>query len=171
MTESVETLERIMNEKTPPMTLEEIVAKRDALEDLRNKARISELKTSLQEMDKEYLRGRGNLKLWSTEILAKIDMIFVKYFMDNGEPLRYLFYPGNTDYLNTYAMYRADVDEVLDEHSDELPAHCRAYFQYSTLWQMRGYKFPVPLGTKTVVECLHKIADQRRKGFLEVRKQ
>jgi hypothetical protein len=48
-------------------------------------------------MDEEYLRGRGNLKLWSIEILAKIDMIFIKYSMDNGKLLRYLFYPGNTD--------------------------------------------------------------------------
>lgn len=79
-------------------------------------------------MDEEYLRGRGNLKLWSTEILAKIDMIFIKYFMDNSKLLRYLFYPGNTDYLNTYTMYQADVDKVLDNHCDKLPVHCWVYF-------------------------------------------
>ena len=61
--ESVETLECIMNEKTLPMSLKEIVTKRDMLEDLRNKVQISKLKTSLQEMDKKYLRGQGNLKL------------------------------------------------------------------------------------------------------------
>ena len=63
MTESVETLKCIINKKTPPMSLEKIVAKRNVLEDLRNKAKISKLKTSLQEMDEEYLHGRGNLKL------------------------------------------------------------------------------------------------------------
>jgi hypothetical protein len=171
LTESVETLERITNEKKPPLSLEEVVEKRNGLEDLRNTRKIPELKASLGKMDKEYLCGRGNLKLWSRDILAEIDLIFTKYFMVNGEPLNYLFYPGNMDYLNTYALYRADVDEVLENHSDELPVHCRTYFQYSTIWQMRGYKFPVPLGTKTVVECLHKIASERRKGFLEVRKQ
>ena len=160
-----------MNEKTPPMSLEEIVAKRDVLEDLRNKAKISKLKMRLQEMDEEYLHGRGNLKLWSTEIFAKIDMIFIKYFMNNGKLLRYLFYPGNTNYLNTYTMYQANVDKVLDNQWDELPVHCQAYFQYLTLWQICRYKFLVPLGTKTVIECFHKIADQWHKGFLEVRKQ
>ena len=160
-----------MNKKTLPMSLEEIVAKRNMLEDLRNKAKISKLKTSLQEMDKEYLHGQRNLKLWSTEILAKIDMIFIKYFMNNGKLLRYLFYTENTDYLNTYTMYQADVDKVLYNHCDELPVHCWAYFQYLTLWQICRYKFPVPLGMKTVIECLHKIAGQWHKGFLEVTKQ
>jgi hypothetical protein len=47
LTESVETLECIMNEKTLPISLKEIVAKRDVLEVLRNKAKISKLKTSL----------------------------------------------------------------------------------------------------------------------------
>ena len=48
--------------------------------------------------------------------------------MDNGKLLRYLFYPGNTDYLNTYTMYQADVDKVLDNHCDKLPVHCWVYF-------------------------------------------
>ena len=98
-------------------------------------------------------------------------MIFIKYFMDNGKLLRYLFYPENTDYLNTYTMYLANVNKVLDNHCDELPVHCQAYFQYLTLWQMCRYKFPVLLGMKTVIKCLHKIADQWHKGFLEVTKQ
>jgi hypothetical protein len=36
--------------------------------------------------------------------------------------------------------------------------YAKEYFAYFTIYQMQEYKFPVPLGTKSVVNALHKIA-------------
>jgi hypothetical protein len=169
LAESVETLERIVNENAPPLSFAEINQKCDEMKQTRDKKRVAEAKASLQDMEKQYVSGRGNLKLWTTEILAKIDAIFVASFMFDGEPVDYLFMPDCVDYLNAYEGYRREVDEILADHREELPRYCREYFKYSTIWEMRGLKFPVPLGTQTVVDCLHKIASDRRKGFIEVR--
>lgn len=165
----METLERIVNAKKPPLSLSQIEKSREALVEWgRNKTKQVETKAKLQDMDKEYLRGRGDLSLWTTEILNEIDVLFVGHFMYMGEPIWFLFMPGSVEYLNSYDMYRRDVEDVLAAHEKELPPYCREYFNYSTLWQMRELKFPVPLGTQTVVQCLHRLASERRTGFVEV---
>jgi hypothetical protein len=171
LTESIETLEHIANEKKPPLTLGQLERKLDTLKMDRHRhaKKLAETKASLEEMDAEYLSGRGDLSVWTTEILAKLDAIFVVHFIVNGEPVPFLFAPNDVDYLNTYDSYRNEVDELLASHEEELPTYCREYFLYSTMWEMRGLEFPVPLGTETVVHCLHKICCERRKGFVEVR--
>jgi hypothetical protein len=129
---------------------------------------IAKLRKNTGEMDKAYLSGRGDLSKWTPEIMKKIDEIFVKNFVMNGEPVDFLFFPNNAEYLNAYNKYLLEVDEVFVEHQDKLPKYCREYLTYYSIWEMRDYKFPVPIGTASVVECLYKIANGRRKGFVEV---
>jgi hypothetical protein len=165
----VETLERIVNPKKPPLTIGQIDKGRAALVQWgKNKTRLGEARANLQDMEKAYVHGRGDLSLWTTEILNKIDIVFVQHFMLMGDPIYYLFMPRSAEYLNGYEAYRKDVEEVLEAHEKELPPYCRAYFNYSTLWQMRNLQFPLPLGTQSAVHCLHRLASERRKGFVEV---
>jgi hypothetical protein len=152
-----------------PLSAGQIGKSREALAKWRNNAsRLEETKANLQDMERAYVRGRGDLSLWTTEILDKIDNVFVVHFMYLGDPIYYLFMPNSPEYLNNYDMYRRDVEEVLEAHKDELPPHILEWFNYSTLWQMRGLAFPVPLGTQSAVQCLHRLASERRKGFVEV---
>ena len=168
LTESVETLERIANPKKPVLKLAEIVEKREAIGEAHEERAIMKMKKSLKEMDEAYLCGRGDLEMWTPEIMKEIDKCFVENFMSGGEPVEYLFFPNSVEYLNAYDTYHRDVDDVLVKHQSKVSKYTREYFAYSTIWEMRGYKFPVPLGTASVVECLHKIVSGRRKGFKEV---
>lgn len=168
LTESVETLERIANPKKPVLKLAEIVAKREAIGEAQEERAIMKLKKSLKEMDEAYLCGRGDLEMWTPEIMKKIDKCFVENFMSGGEPVDFLFFPNSVEYLNAYDTYHRDVDDVLVKHQSEVSRYTWEYFAYTTIWEMRGFKFPVPLGTASVFECLHKIVSGRRKGFKEV---
>jgi len=91
----VETLEHIMSTEKPPLSLGQIEKRRNALAKFANNQKKSaEVKASLQEMDKVYLHGRGNLKLWTSEILNEIDAIFVQHFMHNGSPYSFSSCPA-----------------------------------------------------------------------------
>ena len=119
-------------------------------------------------MEAAYVSGRGNLKLWKCELLDEIDRIFVEHFMKGGEPVDYLFTPHDINYLRRYESYQKDVEEALLKPEFKAPKYARTYFLYSTLWKMRGVSYPMPIGTKSVFECLNKIATMRRKGIEEV---
>ena len=168
LTESVETLERIANPKKPPMKLSEIEEKRNEVNEVQGDEELAAVKAELKEMDNAYLSGRGNLDVWTPEIMEEIDQAFVNNFMESQEPLDFLFFPNSPEYLNAYGVYLQEVDDILVKHQEDLPKYCREYLAYYSIWEMRGYKFPVPIGTASVVECLHKIASERRKGFIEV---
>lgn len=168
LTESVETLERIANLKKLPMKLSELEEKRNMMNEIEDTSELAALKAELKEMDDTYLSGRGDLDVWTPEIMAEIDEAFVNNFMDSLEPLDFLFFPNSPEYLNTFGVYFQAVDDILVRHQDALLKYCREYLTYYTIWEMRCYKFPIPISTASVVECLHKIAMQRRKGFIEV---
>ena len=166
--ESVETLKHIASPTEPPLGYQEILKKIEEFAETDDKTKLEKLKASLSEMDKVYLSGQGDLDQWRYELLDAIDAKFVDNFMVSGEPINYLFTINCVDYLNKYNKYRMEVDDLLIDSKYCAPTHAREYFQYSTLWEMRGYKFPIPLGTKSVIECLNKLASARRMGFEEV---
>ena len=162
--ESLEILERIANPQEPPLQMEDIEKKRDEV--LQAGDNLAPLKNGLDGMEKAF-KGRGDLTDWSYELLGLIDDCFVKHYMDDGEPVNSLFTPDCPDNFNRFAKYCCDVDEVLRTSADA-PTYCREYFTFYSIWQLRGYGFPVPLGTASVVDCLHKICSKLRNGFVEV---
>jgi hypothetical protein len=164
----VETLERIASPVEPPLGYQEILKQIEDFAATNDETTLEELKAGLSEMDKVYLSGQGDLDQWRYELLDAIDATFVKHFVVSGEPVDYLFTINCVEYVNKYNTYRMEVDDLLVNSKYCAPTHAREYFQYSTLWEMRGYKFPVPLGTKSVIECLNKLASARRMGFEEV---
>jgi hypothetical protein len=130
-----------------------------------NKATREELKV----MEKAFI-GRGNLENWSAEVLGKIDECFVKRYMNGDMPISTFFFPGNENgSYDLFLQYCGDVDQVLRLNESGAPPYAREYFAYYTIWQMRGFSFPVPLGTASVVEALHTIASLVPLGFTEVR--
>lgn len=167
--ESVETLERIANETPPPLGPQAILKKIEDLAGTNDETKIKEIKDSLSEMDKIYVSGQGDLQKWKYELLDAIDDLFVKHFMSSGEPVEFLFSTNCFEYLNKYKKYRTEVGDLLVDPKYKAPKFAREYFLYSTIWEMRGFKFPVPLGTKSVFECLNKLASARRRGIEEVR--
>ena len=166
--ESVEFLERIANEKEPPMQLSEIEAKREEMYD-EDPEKQKEVRAEFKEMEKAFC-GRGNLENWSAEVLEKIDECFVNRYKDGDMPISTLFFPGNeNDSYDVFLQYCGDVDQVLRLNGSGAPKYAREYFAYYCVWQMRGFSFPVPLGTASVVEVLHDMARLVPLGFSEVR--
>jgi hypothetical protein len=111
----------------------------------------------------------GDLSSWTPNLLDEIDRCFEKnYLSQGGEPVPYLFFPRSADNLNKFMTYCSEVDEVLRKHSQESPPWAREYFAYYSIWQMRGWGFPVPLGTKSVVGVLDLMVSTVKKGFSEV---
>ena len=168
LSESVEMLDRIANLEKPPMTIKEIEKKRGLMAAAKTVEEENKIKDSLQKMDQHYIRGRGDMEIWTPELLEEIDNCFVANFMKGGEPMDFLFVPCCPEYLNVYDKYAKKVDDFLLNHADSKVTHARHYFIYTTIWEMRGFKFPVPLGTRSVVECLDKMLSRRRKGLIEV---
>ena len=164
--ESVDYLERIANAEPPPLEFDEIERIKFSFDAPNaDKAAIRE---SLQEMEVTF-RQPGDLSSWTPELLDNIDDCFVNNYLDkNGDPVPCLFFPDNPDNLNTFRTYCSDVDDVLRLHTESAPTYAREYFSYYTIWQMRGWSFPVPLGTASVVGVLNKMAMQVREGFSEV---
>jgi hypothetical protein len=125
------------------------------------------VKKEIRFLELQFQRGRGSLSDWSTALLEDIDRCFVDNYMEDGEPVASLFYPHNGDNLNRFEKYCNDVDMVLRKTDNEAPRNARAWFTVYRMWEMRS-KFPVPLGTASVVECLHNMSVDVRKGFSEV---
>jgi hypothetical protein len=164
---SIEDLERIANPQEPPLSLTELT-------------KISEEYTEVTGTDREALDqrlvpmesaffGRGDPEIWPEDILAKIDKCFIENYCDaSGEPCDCLFYPSHAENIDKFAAYCAGVDAILRDNRTILP-YAREYFTYATLWEKRGERFPVPLGTASVVEALHVLLKKYTRGLTEVR--
>lgn len=166
--ESVEVLEKLANPNEPPLTLEEIKSARNEFRETQMDPSV--LRSSLAKME-EAFDTFGDLKEWDyrdCEVLGKIDDCFVKHYMKKGEPATFLFSPNSAKNATAFAKYCDDVDLVLRQNSDKAPKYAREYFAYYSIWEMRGYGFPIPLGTRSVIECLDKILREAQKGFIEV---
>ena len=165
--DSIEMLERIASPDAPPLELSQIMTKRDEVEYAESDEREGVL-SSLDEMERVFMRGRGNLEQWTPEVLDAIDKCFKKFFMSGDEPIAELFFPYDDKGIALFNEYCEAVDGVLQAHEGKIPPHARAYFTYFTIWEKRDYTFPVPLGTASVIDCLHKMASRVRKGMIEV---
>jgi hypothetical protein len=166
--QSVEFLELIANPQRPPLDHDEMVRIKHEFEEDPDQD-VEALRRELQPMEDGFSM-LGNLSSWTPEILDKIDECFVRCYIDeDGEPLPYLFFPSSSHNLNRFTSYCNEVDIVLRKGSKLAPPFVREYFlYYSIMWQTRGWPFPVPLGTKSVVGALHRIAKKYTRGFSEV---
>ena len=157
-------LERISNDSAPPMSLKAIKEKQlefYVVED------DTSLRSEMKGME-EAFSGRGNLENWSADVLQKIDECFKKHYMISDNPSPSLFFPNSDENVGKFQEYCDDVDQILRMNPKEAPRYAREYFAYYSIWQMRGFRFPVPLGTATAVEVLHNMACRVRAGFIEV---
>jgi hypothetical protein len=129
------------------------------------------LRDSLQGMETAF-KESGDLSSWSPELMHDIDEAFLKNYTTTTskgvEAIACLFYPNSSDNMNIFVTYCADVDQVLRKHAETAPPYAREYFTYYCIWQMRGWRFPVPLGTASVVGVLHRKLKQVTHGFQEV---
>jgi hypothetical protein len=160
----VEVLEKLANTTEPPLDLEAIKSKREEFGSAQDREPLCE---SLGEMEAAF-NNFGDLGKWDYEVLGDIDDCFVAHYMKNGDPEPYLFSPDSTQNLEAFVKYCDDVEVVLRKNSDKVPIYAQEYFAYYSIWEMRGYGFPIPLGTQSVVQCLDKILEKVKKGFIEV---
>ena len=164
MVQSVEDLERIANPEAPVLDVRTLTK---IAQEYMNEHDREALDTQLAPMEKSF-RGRGNPSAWSDELLTAVDQCFIKHFYVNNAPCDSLFYPGHPDYLTRFMHYCSSVDQVLIEDKAR-PPYSREYFAYAMLWKKRGQRFPVPLGTASVVEALHLLTKRYKLGLAEVR--
>jgi hypothetical protein len=160
-------LERIASPDAPPLDLSQIMTKRDEVEYAGSDEREGIL-SSLDKMERVFMRGRGNLEQWTPEVLDAIDKCFKTTFMSGDEPIAELFFLYDNKGIALFNEYCEAVDGVLQAHEGKIPPHAWAYFTYFTIWEKRDYTFPIPLGTASVIDCLHKMASRVRKGMIEV---
>lgn len=165
MVESVEYLERIANVEAPPLNFAAIEEKKSEIQ--RQGGVTDAVRMSLKEMEDAF-RKPGDLSYWTAELLEEIDQAFVKNYVVDNQPVPSLFFPDSTDNLKLFMKYCREVDNVLRKHSETAPPYAREYFLYYSIWQMRGFKFPMPLGTASVVEVLNKMLTKVKRGFAEV---
>lgn len=141
---------------------------KEAFLDLEKEDDATELQESLKGMEKAFEKT-GDLSSWSPELMHDIDQAFVKSYMDeNGEAAAHLFFPDSAKNINAFAAYCTNVDKALRKHAETAPPYAHEYFIYYSIWQMRGWRFPVPLGTASVVGVLNKMLKQVKNGFSEV---
>lgn len=166
MIESVEFLERMCNEKEPPMSLDDITTAR--LEFIVADGDDEGLRKRMKPM-KLAFKERGDLSSWSPEVLKKIDDCFVKhYYMADNKLSPYFLFPDDPDSNNHFLLYCDDVDLILRTNEDNVPSFAREWFAYYSIYQMQDFAFPVPLGTASVVHALDTLLKVVRKGFVEV---
>ena len=129
----------------------------------------ADLRKDMKEMDKLFRQGRGDLREWSPEVLDMIDKMFLKNYAhkDYGFQME-LFFPDSQDNYTRFRQYCDGVDQILRENASGAPPYAREYFAYYSIWEMRGYRFPVPLGTASVIAAVDAIAANVRKGLVEV---
>ena len=124
----------------------------------------------LSEMEKPF-KGKGDIKEWDSDVLAKIDECFVRNYLDDdsGLPCASLFFPNSSDNHNRFTHYCSDVSKVLiHEDTSKFAPHARAYFNYAMIWKKHGYLFPMPLGTASVVQAVDYLATKYERGLCEV---
>jgi hypothetical protein len=165
MIESAEMLGRIGNPKKPALSL-------DMLQDLREKilrdgSDKDKLHEKLQGM-KEAFQDRGDVKQWSNEVLDQIDKCFIEHFMDSEQLLPVAFTPGNVEGINRFLKYYDQVDNILRVSRGKVPEYAREYFAYFSMWEVQGFAFPMPLGTRSVIHCVNMLLTDYERGFKEV---
>jgi hypothetical protein len=165
MIESVLMLERIATSEKPPLDY-------DHINELRSEFMVANgkddgLRKKLEGVEDAFLR-RGDLSSWEPEVLTEIDEVFVSHYMVNGEPTPFLFFPKSSSNANAFETYCSDVDLILRNRKTQVPEFAREYFAFYSIYQMRGYAFPVPLGTRSVIFALHQMATAVKDGFTEV---
>ena len=163
MVRSVEDLERLANTRRPPLTLKELMKISNDFRAHKDRKALDEL---LADMEKEF-RGRGNLDIWPDNILTQIDDCFVKHFYVDKVPRDSLFYPSHPENITNFIRYCENVDAIL-KNDDSSPPYAREYFVYAMQWQKRGQRFPVPLGTRSVIEAVYNLTKKYRRGLTEV---
>ncbi|KAI9430720.1 hypothetical protein H4582DRAFT_2063460 [Lactarius indigo] len=164
--ESVETLERVANPEKPPMAYERIEELGQHLLEANTEAEVDEIREKLEKVRTAF-EEMGDASDWTHELLDKIDQCFKDAYCVNDEPCESLFVPLSSDNDNRFEKYLMSVDKVLQNESQTAPPYAREYFAYAMMWKLHGYKFPMPLGTASVVEALHKIAMRYPRGISE----
>ena len=147
------------------MDLEEICNNREAYLSNGNDA---DLRNKLAEMEKVFHSGRGDLGQWDPSMLNEIDECFLKNYTKDNKLDTCLFFPESKGNLAKFRSYCDGVDQILRTKEGGVPKYAREYFAYYTIWQMRGFKFPVPLGTATTIESLEMICTNVSLGLVEV---
>ncbi|KAH9025765.1 hypothetical protein EDB84DRAFT_1563963 [Lactarius hengduanensis] len=165
--ESLETLERVANPARPPMEYEEIEELGQQLLEANGDADVDAIREKLAKM-KTAFEDMGDASDWTHELLGKIDQCFKEAYYVNEEPSESLFVPLSSDNDNRFDKYVMSVDKVLQNESQTAPPYAREYFAYAMMWKLHRHKFPMPLGTASVVEALHKIANKYPLGISEV---
>jgi hypothetical protein len=169
LTESVERLEKMSSLEKSPMQFMEISRKKSQIRGDKSEesTRIKKGKTLMEPMENAFCSRRVNMKMWTPELLDALDECFVNKFMLNGEPVDWLF-TNSAKYINEYEEYSRAVDDVLIGHPKSKFTNAREYFKYTTIYELHDLDFPLPIGTRSVVECLNKILTARAKGMTEV---
>ena len=165
MWESMDMLEHIGNGTPPPLDLEAMQELREQFLDPTSDKGV--LRTKLAGMKKAF-QGRGDVKKWNDDILDEIDDCFIKQFMPDGQLTPVAFVPGNLDYINGFIKYYEAVDDILRANKDKVPEYAREYFAYYAIWELQGFDFPMPLGTRSVIYCMHLLLMDYQAGFQEV---
>jgi hypothetical protein len=112
--------------------------------------------------------GRGDPAAWSEDLLLSIDNCFKANYLRDGVPCDSLFFPDHPENHDNFQKYCADVNIILrDNYSSALP-YVREYFSYAMMWRKHGHRFPMPLGTATVIGVVHDLAKKYRLGLSEV---
>ena len=167
LTEGVEVLERLANEEEPPI-------RRVELEKIRNELAKPDCdkKELLKQLGvmKGPFRKRGDVKLWHGNLLEAIDTAFEEIFLPDGEEKipEWFLHPHSNKYLDESSNYFVAVDRLLAKYSDLAPRYARDWFVYYSIWEVHGYKFPMPLVTSKVAAAVERLAQEFRSGMIEV---
>ncbi|KAH8986177.1 hypothetical protein EDB86DRAFT_3082994 [Lactarius hatsudake] len=165
--ESVEILERVANPERPPMEYEAIEELGQHLLLANTEKEVGVIRDKLVKVRTAF-EDMGDVSDWTHDLLGKIDQCFKDAYYVNDEPCKSLFVPLSSDNDNRFEKYLMSVDKVLQNESQTAPPYAREYFAYAMMWKLHRYKFPMPLGTASVVEALYKIANKYALGINEV---
>lgn len=166
--ESVQNPKRICNEKTPPMDLKTInknwtnftsAAGYDKM--------LAQLWAGIKGMEDAF-HERGNLKKWHPHLLEMINKCFVNHYMHKGDPVLSLFFLDSKDNKVWFLQYCDGINQALQLNASIALKYALKYFSFYVIWQLRGYGFPVPLGTTMVVKVLYTLMTRVLRGFTEV---
>lgn len=163
--ESVEYLERIANPNPPPLDIGAIEKMKTLFD---TDGDMDVFRPSLKAMEDAFCQP-GDLSLWTQDLLDEIDQCFVKnYVGEDEQPVPSLFFPDSPDNMNRFIAYCSDVDVVFRRNSETAPRYAREYFMFYSIWQLRPWGFPMPLGTASVVGVLNAMTKTVEIGFSEV---
>lgn len=165
LVESVGILEKIASQTKPPLSVKSLERKREQLRD--SSVDLGAVRNELKGMESAFLE-HGDVSNWDEDVLALIDVEFVKHYMTDGFPDHCLFFPGSAESENKFSKYCGEVDKILKTHPKKAPLYAREYFGYYALWRAHNFKAPMPLGTASAVEAVHMLLGRYSRGVSEV---